>query len=51
MKWHLSEVVDERIADNQPLIELRGKDVIVPSKQGMLPRKDALEWRLERLLA
>ncbi len=51
MKWHLSEAVDERIADNQPLIELRGKDVIVPSKQSMLPRKDALEWRLERLLA
>lgn len=50
MKWHLSKVVDKRIPDNQPLIELEGKDVILPTKRSMLPRKDALEWRLERLL-
>lgn len=51
MKWHLSEVVDKRIPDNQPLLELEGKAVIRPTKRGMLPRKDALEWRMERLLS
>ena len=50
MKWHVSEVVDKRIPDNQPLIELEGKAVISPTKRNMLPRKDVLEWRLERLL-
>ena len=50
MKWHLSKVIDKRIPDNQPLIELEGKAVIRPTKRSMLPRKDALEWRLERLL-
>ncbi len=50
MKWHLSKVIDKRIPDNQPLIELEGKAVICPTKRSMLPRKDALEWRLERLL-
>ncbi len=50
LKWHVSEVVEERIADNQPLIELQGKKVMVPNKKDMLPRKDALEWRLEHLL-
>ena len=51
MKWHVSKAVDERIADNRPLLDLKGKDVIIPDKQSMRPRKDALEWRLERLLA
>lgn len=50
MKWHLSKVVDKRIPDNQFLIELEGKAVIPPTKRSMSPRKDALEWRLERLL-
>ena len=50
MKWHVSEVVDKRIPDNQPLIELEGKAVNPPTKRSMSPRKDVLEWRLERLL-
>ncbi len=50
MKWHISKVVDKQIPDNQPLVELEGKDVIRPTKRSMLPRKDALEWRLDRLL-
>ncbi len=50
MKWHVSEVVDGRIADHKPLLDLRGQDVIIPGKQSMQPRKDALEYRLERLL-
>ena len=51
MKWHVSEVVDKRIPDNQPLIELEGKAVNPPTKRSMSPRKDSLEWRLERLLS
>ena len=50
MKWHVAEVVDERIADHKPLLDLRGREVIFLGKQSMRPRKDALEYRLERLL-
>ena len=50
MKWHVSKAVDERIADNRPLLDLEGKDVIIPDKQSIRPRKDALEYRLEHLL-
>ena len=51
MRWHVSKVVDKRIADNKPLLDLEGQEIIVPGQQSMRPRKDALEWRLERLLA
>ena len=51
MKWHVSKVVDKRIADNKPLLDLEGQEIIFPGQQSMRPRKDALEWRLERLLA
>lgn len=50
MKWHVSKVIDKRIPDNQPLIELEGKAVIPLTKRNMSPRKDVLEWRLKRLL-
>lgn len=50
MKWHVSEVVDGRIADHKPLLDLRGREVIFLGKQSMRPRKDALEYRLENLL-
>lgn len=50
LKWHVSEVIEERIADNHPLIDLKGKNVLVPNKREMQPRRDALEWRLEHLI-
>lgn len=49
MKWHVSKLVDERISDNHPLLALEGKAVMTPRKQSLLPRKDALEWRMEHL--
>ena len=50
MKWHVSKVLDERIADNRPLMKLEGKGVFLPRKRSLYPRREALEWRLENLL-
>ena len=51
MKWRVSEVIDRRIPDNAPLVELAGQDVIFHGRRRYRPRKDALEWRVERLRA
>jgi putative restriction endonuclease len=48
--WCVSELLDERIADNRPLLDLRGKELILPKKKSLWPKKEALEWRRDRLL-
>lgn len=50
MKWHVSKAIDDRIADNRPLIDLEGQPVILPRRRSQHPRQDALTWRLEKLL-
>ena len=49
-RWHVSEVLEERITDNHPLLELNGKRILTPVNRNMLPRSDALEWRMAHLL-
>jgi len=49
-KWHVSGAVDARIADNQPLLSLEGKDLLLPRAKRDWPRQDALEWRLQHLI-
>jgi putative restriction endonuclease len=49
-KWHVSNTLDDRMSDNAMLRELRGKPLSPPSEFLMRPKKEALEWRLERLL-
>lgn len=51
MKWRVSDVLDRRIPDNAPLLDLAGEDVIFHGSRRYRPRKDALEWRVERLRA
>ncbi len=48
--WHVSKALDERVADNQPLLALEGKTLMLPKEKGLWPRKEALEWRVRRLL-
>jgi len=49
-KWHVSGAVDARIADNQPLLSLEGKDLLLPRAKRDWPRQDALEWRMKHLV-
>ena len=48
LKWQVSTIFDERLPENQPLLSLNGKDVLVPA--GLYtPSRKGLEWRLDRL--
>ena len=48
--WHVSKALDERVADNQPLLALAGKSLMLPKEKSLWPKKEALEWRLRHLL-
>lgn len=48
--WHVSSALDERVADNQPLLALRGTSLMLPKEKALWPKEEALEWRLRRLL-
>jgi len=49
LKWHVSDLLDDRIADNEILIRLRGKPLFLPTDLRMVPKRDALEWRLNQI--
>ena len=48
-RWHVSKVLDRRIPDFRTLCELDGRELLLPSEARMYPKRDALEWRIERL--
>ncbi len=49
-RWYVSKAVDARIADNGPLIQLEGQQLILPKDRRFWPRQDALEYRHSKLL-
>lgn len=48
-RWHVSPLLDERIADHGRLTALSGKSLLLPSQPRFIPKQDALAWRLSRL--
>ena len=48
--WRISNALDERVADNQPLLALAGKSLMLPKEKASWPKKEALEWRFANLL-
>jgi putative restriction endonuclease len=48
-KWHVSRLLDDRLPDNRPLLELAGKPLILPRDKAYWPREDALRWRVGKL--
>ena len=36
--------------DNQPLLALAGRTLMLPKEKGLWPKREALEWRVGRLL-
>lgn len=49
LKWHVSKALDARIPDFQTLCSLQGKSLLGPAEARLTPKREALEWRLERL--
>jgi putative restriction endonuclease len=50
-RWHVSKVLDERFADNKPLLGLSGKKILLPRDERFWPCQEYLEWRLAHLRA
>jgi len=50
LKWHISKIVDERFADNERLLQLAGKKVLLPKDEHFWPGQEALEHRMNQLL-
>lgn len=48
-KWHVSPLLDRRISDNQPLLNLDGQALLKPTELRFIPKKISLTWRMERL--
>lgn len=48
--WRVSPALDRRIPDYRALIELEGKRLFLPGEARMYPKREAIEWRLARLL-
>jgi putative restriction endonuclease len=49
LRWHVSKVLDTRLRDNEVLLDLEGKDVLLPGNAKFRPRADSLEYRLDHL--
>lgn len=48
-RWHVSKVIDKRIADYQPLLAIHGMELLRPKDRRMWPKQDVLAWRLDKL--
>jgi len=49
LRWHVAKMLDPRLRDNHALLELEGKDLLLPRNGKYQPRRDALEYRLKHL--
>jgi putative restriction endonuclease len=48
-RWHVSPVLDSRVADYAVLRALDGKLLLPPQENRYMPKREALEWRIARL--
>ena len=49
-RWHVSQRLDSRNRDHQPIIELDNQPLFEPQEKLFLPRESYLKWRQDRLL-
>lgn len=47
--WHVSPILDRRISDYRPLLDLEGQRIILPVESRMQPSKESLAWTLRNL--
>jgi putative restriction endonuclease len=48
LKWHVSRMLDSRIPDFKTLCDLAGRPLVLPTELRLYPKRESLEWRLER---
>jgi putative restriction endonuclease len=50
LRWHISGCMDRRFAENEPLLRLEGKELVLPREKRFAPKKQYLEWRMDNLM-
>lgn len=50
LRWHVSPCLDRRFAENEALLKLEGKELVLPREKRFTPKKQYLEWRMENLM-
>jgi putative restriction endonuclease len=48
--WHISGCIDRRFAENEPLLRLEGKELVLPREKRFSPKRQYLEWRMDNLM-
>ncbi|MEI7970786.1 MAG: HNH endonuclease [Betaproteobacteria bacterium] len=48
-RWRVSKLLDRRIPDFRHLCDLDGRELLLPGEPRMYPKRESLEWRVERL--
>jgi len=49
--WHVRQGLDDRFEEHRPVLELKGKTVILPAQPRYNPARDSLDWRMATLKA
>jgi putative restriction endonuclease len=49
LKWHVSPALDKRVPDFRVFVDLEGQSLFSPREPRFRPKREVLEWRLERL--
>ena len=49
-KWRVSRVLDRRRDSERQLTRLDGEEILLPSKSQAYPSREAIQWRLNRIL-
>ena len=49
LKWHVSPALDRRVPDFRVFTEIEGQRLFLPREPRFAPKREALEWRIERL--
>ena len=50
-KWHVTKGLESRIRDYEDLLNLEGKEILLPKSKKYWPKKESLEWAVSHLLA
>ena len=49
LKWYVSNTLDTRINGHQKLLDLDGRDILLPEEKIHRPNQNSLKWRLEQM--
>jgi len=48
-RWCVSKLLDQRIPDFRTFCDLEGRELLLPGEPRMYPKRESLDWRIERL--